>query len=476
MICEIEKKQKRLQEVGMNLKAKYSGIDIVIDKIIEQIEVWYIFDDVVYKPTVICLWGMTSIGKSSLVRDLVKELGYFEKYCEVDVSRKSHESDTSIRGTRSMSYYYSRNSDRTISGQLSNLMDSNDDKMVLLVDELPKIHSSTNYGGSYDDIWNLLSDGRLGSGNMIISRYDSVIEKLENIINNYEIEQERKRYIKENPADKDDAGYNGYEMYQNSSNPYTIPLSATGMSIVNEVKLLLPNIMIDDFKPLFDYQNFAQGIKFNYGICVDIDIRREIENGSKTVKDIWDIPGFIFLVPLIAIVKNAKKKLLDSFNDVTSKDPMVLSKLLVFIAGNLDGLYTANSDAAIDADELFKITSNITHEQLKVELLNKFAPEEVSRFGGNHIIYPSLDRKAFERIIVENLKLVEVDTFKTTGVFVILNTDKFVKYIYDRGVVASQGTRPLISRLHGEISAILPKMIKTAKLNKLDKLNVDTFI
>ena len=68
---------------------------------------------------------------------------------------------------------------------------------------------------------------------------------------------------------------------------------------------------------------------------------------------------------------------------------------------------------------------------------------------------------------------MEVDIKETSGISVLLSTDKYVDYIYKIGVIASQGARPLISRIYTEINSVVPKLVKYAKLNNLEVISVD---
>ena len=60
----IESRKKKLEEVKTALKEKFIGIDNVIDKIIDNISLWYLTPEIQFKPLIISLWGITGVGKT----------------------------------------------------------------------------------------------------------------------------------------------------------------------------------------------------------------------------------------------------------------------------------------------------------------------------------------------------------------------------------------------------------------------------
>lgn len=146
----IQQKREKLQKVKGKLKNHFVGIDDTIDKIIENIEVWYLMPELLERPLIINLWGTTGVGKTDLVRRLTKELGFAEKYVEVQL-------DT---GTESNSW-----SKSTIKNDFDIHGIKETDQAILLLDEIQRFKSideqgKTIFNSKYQDIWMLLSDGR----------------------------------------------------------------------------------------------------------------------------------------------------------------------------------------------------------------------------------------------------------------------------------------------------------------------------
>jgi cell division protease FtsH len=81
----LKEKQQELDHVKRTLKSEFVGIDSVIDKVFEWIGPWYMFPEMQEKPLVINLWGITGVGKSSLVNRLVELLDFHNRHYRFDM-------------------------------------------------------------------------------------------------------------------------------------------------------------------------------------------------------------------------------------------------------------------------------------------------------------------------------------------------------------------------------------------------------
>ena len=88
VIDHINIKRQQLSQAATNLKKHFVGMDHIIDRVIKDIETWYVMPELLTRPITICLWGMTGVGKTDFVRRLVKELAMYDKYCEIEMSNK----------------------------------------------------------------------------------------------------------------------------------------------------------------------------------------------------------------------------------------------------------------------------------------------------------------------------------------------------------------------------------------------------
>ena len=144
----IDQRKKELENARKELKLYFVGLDEIIDEIISKISPWYIMPDLVNRPLVICLWGMTGVGKTDLVRRLVKHLNFQDRFEEVQMT---------IDNSKALSIESSISDNENIEfGK----------PYVLLLDEIQRFRSveidgQENHSSSFKDVWDLLSDGKL---------------------------------------------------------------------------------------------------------------------------------------------------------------------------------------------------------------------------------------------------------------------------------------------------------------------------
>ena len=166
----VHARNERLLEVAGALKRDFVGIDGVIDELIDALRVWYLMPEALTRPIIINLWGMTGVGKTDLVRRLVKGLDFQDRFMEIEMNAKDR---------------FGRNMLVTTLLDNNGLNDGN--PKILLFDELQRFRSVDKKGepvreNGFVDFWELLSDGRLSQrersdleitlAEMIIARRD----------------------------------------------------------------------------------------------------------------------------------------------------------------------------------------------------------------------------------------------------------------------------------------------------------------
>lgn len=147
VLDRINKSKRKLAKVAAALKLRFVGLDHIIDNIIDNMLVWHAMPELVGRPVIINLWGMTGVGKTDLVRNLAKELDMADRFIEVQMSNKSQTSETSIQEVLNRSAV------------------EPDSQGILLLDEIQRYRTIGNDGcdihdHDFQDIWMLLSDGR----------------------------------------------------------------------------------------------------------------------------------------------------------------------------------------------------------------------------------------------------------------------------------------------------------------------------
>ena len=152
ILARIEKRRQQLYKVGKDLKKHFVGIDEPIDKLLFNIEAWWCMPELMTRPTIVCLWGLTGVGKTDLIRKLIQGLNMVDSYLEIQMTNKGSAS------------HYSNTLQGVFTG--SNLLE--EEPGILLLDEMQRFRSVNQHGEeiedySFQDIWMLLSDGSFGS-------------------------------------------------------------------------------------------------------------------------------------------------------------------------------------------------------------------------------------------------------------------------------------------------------------------------
>ena len=147
MHSEILRKKAILDNATIQLKKEFVGIDKVIDEITESVSSWFIFPKMQEKPLIINLWGLTGVGKTSLVKRLCELLGEAKKLYRYDMGARGDNSWTLKQQIAEM--YYSLNSK----------------PFVLAFDEFQHAKTKNEMGFESNNsisriIWDLLDSGR----------------------------------------------------------------------------------------------------------------------------------------------------------------------------------------------------------------------------------------------------------------------------------------------------------------------------
>jgi hypothetical protein len=146
---KIKERNDRLDAVCLELRQHFVGIDDIIVELINAMRIWYVMPDVLVRPVIINLWGMTGVGKTDLVRKLVKALNLQDRFAEIELSN--------IDQTQ----YYS-----SVTAMLEQNRLNDTDPKILFFDEMQRFNTTDQEGKQlqsmkFGDFWELLSDGRL---------------------------------------------------------------------------------------------------------------------------------------------------------------------------------------------------------------------------------------------------------------------------------------------------------------------------
>jgi uncharacterized protein (UPF0128 family) len=416
---EVILKQEILDKAKAILKQEFIGIDNVIDEVVDAISSWYLFPDLQEKPVVINLWGLTGVGKSSLVNRLAHLIKFEKSFYHFDLG------ENDIK-------------DWTIKKQLEEIYENvNGYPVLLALDEFQHARTIDEFGKEVDKstsriIWQLLDSGRF-----YISRYSYHLEEI------YDLMQ-KLRYLLKNGVRVANGKVISKQEY-----------------FIEQMDLKREYERFDSSETKFDTSNvdfipasYCEGI---YSLAKEkFSTRFEIK--EKLVK----LNGY-----------ESIKFLLDIFSIGNSPKPVDCSKGLIFVLGNLDEAYTMSHDfnPDMDADEFHEQSMKINITIIKKALQIRFRNEQIARLGNIHIIYPAFNKNSLQKIIeLELSKIIDKVHLQQK---IKLEFDQSVhNLIYKEGVYPTQGTRPIFTTIHQIVNTKLGRIITEMILKNLSVSNL----
>lgn len=399
----IRKKEQALIDVGEKLKQDFVGLDDQIDKIVKNVKIWYIMPDLLTRPTIINLWGMTGTGKTDLVRKFSTYLKMADKLVEIQM-------DTSAKSGWSYS--------NSVKGALYGSDIEDGEQGIILFDEFQRFRTINEDGtekkqDKFTDIWMLLSDGKFNSGEE--SRRSEIVETIhfeESLIRDSKKKEEKRlNDLKKGKKPNDDDDDDDEDFWAEDDEDTSVPYHERKLSFY-KAKTLKKVLRLKD--------SVIDLCKLNNTQVLEL-YKNNIDN-----QDIYQGGDF--------------------------------SKTLIFICGNLDDVYSMSRDVAdadSDADILHKFSLQLNIVNIKNCLSRMFKPEQVARLGNSHVIYPCLSRDSYKKIICKTLNWY-VRKIDEDHNFELSYSDYIVEELYKNFVYPSQGVRPVFSGINSFLSEVIP--------------------
>ncbi|MDN3079863.1 AAA family ATPase, partial [Enterococcus faecium] len=172
----IAERRAQLDTIRAQLRTEFFGLDDIIDRVIESVSAWYIFPQLITRPVIVNLWGMTGVGKTQLVRRLSALLGFGDKFVEVVMD-----------GSSKHGYFGSS----SLSSILNNSKIEEGQPGILLLDEMQRFRTIDDAGNEvkverYQDVWTLLSDGKFSSDSTVFAEIEMMLAYRENSVRKIE--------------------------------------------------------------------------------------------------------------------------------------------------------------------------------------------------------------------------------------------------------------------------------------------------
>ena len=433
MLLNRETRVKKLQEARTILKSEFIGLDSIIDQIVNSVSPWYITPEILTRPTVVSIWGMTGTGKSSVVRRLTELLSIKDDTLFFDCGVCTAERKDIIE---EISNTFGHDDEEETRSSKKNMGGN----LVFVFDEFQYAKTMNENGeevinASIRPIWELLDSGIIN----INDRYDwefarlcEVLEDLEPVaakFSHFKIVDGKFTEREEIGVILDEVGFCCYtervalrngERKKNFG--YNGPVPVTEEDKVEDPLAPLPIVDPERIRYFLKRAN-----------------KREPGLGKKMNEDLLNAKTFGEYYKILKgeSVIGRGGKILDC------------TKSLIFVVGNLDEAYQVSKDmsADVDPDIFYDITKRVSVGDIKNALLRRFRPEQVARLGNNLIKYPTFKGEDFKRIIEVELEKNRSEFEKTVPGISVKIEDEIKDLIYHEGVFPSQGIRPLFSTI-----------------------------
>lgn len=399
-------KQAVLDNARKILKQEFIGINEIIDEIIDNVSSWFFLPDLQEKPVVVNLWGLTGVGKTSLVNRLVELLDFEDSFYRFDLGEK--EGSFSFRDS------------------LDELCENNDSSPVIIA--LDEIQHSRTVSGPFRQevdndknrmIWEMIDSGRIQyvEWKRGLWSFEDLIYKLLHLLK-AGVEVEKGVVV------------NNIELYCNEMR----------VSVGEGERVL--------FVPDDEYETILEFAGEQLGLHLKKDVAKILLSFSANDTILF----------LNKVLKIGKRPSIKNF-----------TKSLIFVLGNLDEAYTMsdNFSADIDADEFNKLSKKITVPKIKKALQNRFRNEQIARLGNIHIIYPALDKLSYQIIIDNELKKYAKNLTNTFKIGVVFD-NSIHDIIYNEGVYPTQGVRPIFTSIHQVLKSKISFFYSVIFLKTLD--------
>lgn len=449
---------KRLKVAKEILKSEFIGLDSIIDEIIKDISPWYITPEVIERPVVISLFGMSGTGKTSIVRRLTSLLGLTGKTVSFDCGEESNDSNSMTLADKIVDSFGLSCYDDSSNSSLDNMIR----EAVFVFDEFQYARTISENGEeiikpTLRPIWNIIDSGIIS-----ITDYKYDTSHFISFLEDFSVFAQEHQDMEISDGE-----------IQKREDVKSILLSLGLFHYDRDIKQLL-------------------GGKDTYKEAVDIG-----DNNEDSDEDILSPLKILDRVCLRAIIKKLnsisknygfeKIKELNSYKTLgefyeslrdlkyimSTPKTLNCSGALVFIIGNLDEAFHVQSDISpdMDADTFYYQTSSVSISDIKEALKSRFRAEQIARFGNNLIKYPTLKKEDFKKIITKELNRILGKFYETEKIHIKVSQG-ISDLLYSEGVFPSQGVRPVFSTIGSFFTPFLSDIIVAKHSGKVSEEDI----
>lgn len=425
-VTDIEKedffiKKAKLEETKSKLKTEFVGLSGIIDEVIDLMESWYLFPSGQVRPTIVNLWGMTGVGKTSLIKRLFELLDLKDNLYKFDVGDYASKDDTKL------SFAFSEE-----------LKNRDNHQIGIIFDEFQLGRTIDEKGNELEKsglraMWDLLDSGKISvlQSSYCGSKVYQLTIKLEDCVQNGDVE------VKNGIITKNKDYHDKYFKEEDSEEQSE---ETTSKKTPNKKKLegfFVPNSFLWYINNIWENRFISE---------------RELREYLKNL-DHNDTISF-----LNDTLKHAFKPVEYSY-----------STSCIFVIGNIDEAYkmSSNIEPDSDADRFYRHSLKITLPQIKSSLQKRFRAEQIARLGNSHVIYPAFSSKVYKELISLELEKVVAEVKERFDLEIKFH--KSINHIiYKEGVFPSQGARPVFTTISSLIKSYIGKIVKDILDNQKD--------
>ena len=456
--------KNNFEEVKEILKKEFFGINDQIDQVVKSFETWMTIKEYQERPMIVCLWGLTGTGKTALINrcielfDLGKKKFYIKfgtKTSRIDDDFEQNECKDTVFVLDEFQYFKTRKE----SGEEIERDEDNSTNIIWELLDGGKVNlygQSVNYGyEKYQLISSLYSLKYLNSCGAKLENGVIYHEDLVRFLKNLHISLDLQKNV---DLEKKETETYYYDSPIEECEDLCSEKSGTSKQEKpreSKTEIRLKSVMSVNLSGLYDFMIYRD-------IDYTFHSKPEFYSFIKKFNNLDDLIKFL-------------KSILDAKPKLEIRD---YSQSLIFLLGNLDECFTMsnNLNSDLDADFFYKKTKSISIIEIRQALTRRFRPEQIARLGSTHIIYPSLNKEAFNKIIEKELdkftKTVKTkftdDTFKINNV---VYTDSIKELIYKEGVFPVIGARSVFSIVNEIINDKLSLIIKSVLNVKNTEVN-----
>lgn len=416
---------KLLDSALVQLKREFVGLDDIIDQLGASVYAWYVTPEIITRPTIVSIWGMTGTGKTSVVKRLISLLYLDDVRISFDCG-ECRDNNKSISTDIMDTFGKSEESDRGDRFSGSN-------SLVFMFDEFQYARTINESGEeevapSLRPIWSILDSGIID-----INDYNYDFSNLCDFVD--ELVDASKSLphiiIKDNHIESPDdvSAFLNLMFFHYDRGP---SIKTDNTEDQNKPLEVLTSRYLRTIIRRLNNKNDALGSR----------VAKELLSGEYTIGQLAE-------------------RLEDIKKLAASSRKLDCSKSLVFILGNLDEAYKDSSDISpdIDADLFYDITSRVTTTDIKEALKERYRPEQIGRLGNNIIKYPTLSKDSFKRIIDLEIGRI-LDRFSEVDKIKVVFEQSMKDLLYSESVYPTQGVRPVLSSIDTLITPYLSKVVE----------------